>query len=63
VDALVNAALAKVNETVGAVPWDKIERIRPGELLLTATTDEITHRIGAAIHAVDALKSALKAAW
>lgn len=62
-DALVDAALAKVNEAVGAIPWDEVEGLKSGGLVHTAIRDRITQRVGTAIHAVDALKSALKAVW
>jgi hypothetical protein len=59
-DNLVKEALARVEETVNAIPWDILERKKEGEYLPRYNSANTEMSINRAIHAVDALKSSLK---
>jgi hypothetical protein len=59
-DALVKAALEKVNEAVASVNWVVWEEAKSGSYA-DSTTNPLQDSIARAVHSVDALKSALKA--
>ena len=62
-DALVKSALERVNETVSHIPWKTLEEIRGKRSIDELEAHNIENRISKAVHAVDALKSALKTIW
>ena len=62
-DVLVKSALERVNETVNHIPWKTLEEIKGKGSLNELETHNIENRISKAVHAVDALKSALKTIW
>jgi hypothetical protein len=62
-DALVKSALDRVNETVNHIPWNTLEEIKGKRSIDELDSHNIDNRISKAVHAVDALKSALKTFW
>jgi uncharacterized protein with HEPN domain len=62
-DTLVKSALERVNETVNHIPWKTLEEIRGKRSIDELESHNIDNRISKAVHAVDALKSALKTIW
>jgi hypothetical protein len=61
-DALVKSALEKVQETVHKIPWDALEPNK-GKQFNVTQSENIKNSIDKAVHAVDALRSALKTIW
>lgn len=59
-DALVEAALAKVNEAVKSIPWDELREVDRNSMTPNLKVNKATSAIAKANYAVDALKSALK---
>ena len=62
-DDLVKTALERVNETVNHIPWKTLEDIKGKRSIDALEARNVENRISKAIHAVDALKSALKTIW
>jgi hypothetical protein len=62
-DALVKSALERVNENVNHIPWKTLEEIKGRGSINELDSHNIENRISKAVHAVDALKSALKTIW
>ena len=62
-DALVKSALERVNETVNHIPWKTLEEVKGGRSIDELESRNIENRIAKAVHAVDALKSALRTIW
>lgn len=62
-DALVKSALERVQETVNHIPWKTIEEVRGRSSINELESHNIANRIAKAVHAVDALKSALRTIW
>jgi hypothetical protein len=58
-DALVKAALDSVNESLMKINWNEIEKKQHPSKQPFVYMDQ-SERIKAAVHSVDALKSALK---
>lgn len=60
-DALVKAALESINKSINEIPWDKTNwaDLRNGNGRADEI-DDLDKRIAKTVHAVDALKSALK---
>jgi hypothetical protein len=62
-DVLVKTALERVNETVNHIPWKTLEEVKGKRSIDELEARNIENRISKAIHATDALKSALKTIW
>jgi|MudIll2142460700_1097286.scaffolds.fasta_scaffold1123374_1 hypothetical protein len=62
-DVLVKSALERVIETVNHIPWKTLEEIKGKRSIDEMEAHNIENRISKAVHAVDALKSALKTIW
>jgi hypothetical protein len=62
-DALVKSALERVQETVNHIPWKTIEEVRGKSSINELESRNIENRIAKAVHATDALKSALRTIW
>ena len=62
-DTLVKSALERVNETVNHIPWKTFEELKGKTSVSELESHNIENRIAKAVHAVDALKSALKTIW
>jgi hypothetical protein len=62
-DPLVKSALDRVNETLNHIPWKTLEEIKGKRSVDELESRNIDNRISKAVHAVDALKSALKTIW
>jgi hypothetical protein len=62
-DTLVKTALERVNETINHIRWKTLEEIKGKRSVDDVESHNIENRISKAIHAVDALKSALKTIW
>jgi hypothetical protein len=62
-DTLVKSALERVNETVNHIPWKTLEEVRGKSSTAELESRNIENRIAKAVHAVDALKSALRTIW
>jgi flavin-binding protein dodecin len=62
-DTLVKSALERVNETVNHIPWKTLEELKGKTSVSELESHNIENRIAKAVHAVDALKSALKTIW
>jgi hypothetical protein len=62
-DVLVKTALERVNETVNHIPWKTLEEVKGKRSIDELEAHNIENRISKAVHAVDALKSALKTIW
>jgi hypothetical protein len=62
-DVLVRTALERVNETVNHIPWKTLEEVKGKRSIDELEAHNIENRISKAVHAVDALKSALKTIW
>ena len=62
-DALVKSALERVNETVNHIPWKTLEEVKGKRSIDELESRNIENRISKAVHAVDALKSALRTIW
>jgi hypothetical protein len=63
VDTLVKSALERVNDMVNHIPWKALEEIKGKGSISELESHNIENRISKAVHAVDALKSALKTIW
>jgi ribosomal protein L12E/L44/L45/RPP1/RPP2 len=62
-DDLVKSALERVQETVNHIPWKSLEELKVKTSISELESHNIENRIAKAVHAVDALKSALKTIW
>ena len=62
-DVLVKTALERVNETVNHIPWKTLEEVKGKRSIDELEAHNVENRISKAVHAVDALKSALKTIW
>jgi flavin-binding protein dodecin len=62
-DDLVKSALERVQETVNHIPWKSLEELKGKTSISELESHNIENRIAKAVHAVDALKSALKTIW
>ncbi|MBI2856944.1 MAG: hypothetical protein HYX95_01370 [Chloroflexi bacterium] len=58
-DPLVKAALDRVNEAVSGLPWNELEDIKEKRTERVPAGRNLLVSVGPAIHAVDALRSAL----
>jgi len=63
VDALVKSALERVQETVNHIQWKTLEDVKDKSSISELESRNLENRIAKAVHAVDALKSALKTIW
>ena len=62
-DTLVKSALERVLETVNHIPWKTLEEAKGKRSIDELESRNIGNRIDKAVHAVDALKSALRTIW